>query len=675
MTAMMSGTASPHTAPDYRPEVDGLRAIAVVSVILYHAGFGFVGGGFVGVDIFFVISGYLITGIVYREMVAGEFSLLRFYERRARRILPALFVMLAATLVAGWFLLSPGQLKGLSQATVSVVAFVSNHYFLIKTGYFSPTAAELPLLHMWTLSVEEQFYVVLPLLLMLLMRFRPRWIVAAMSLALLLSLVLCLRWEARNPELNFFFAGTRAWELLAGGLLAVVMSRGADPARVPRKLREGLGGAGLAVLIWVIASYGDETPFPGRYAVLPIAATVLVIAFAGRDTAAGRFLSLRPMVAMGLISYSAYLWHQPVLAYMTVWRGVKPEGALLWTGLAMILLASWLSWRYIEQPFRDRRRVGRAAVAGFAVAGTAAFGVLGLTGHFAGGVPSRFTAPQIALAATAEPSPMRAGCHTEGVDFLAPSEACVYFEGAAQWAVFGDSHTVEIGYALAERLQARGEGAVIHLSSSGCIPALTAESTVPGCAAWTRAAVRRLESDPAVRNVVVLYRHAAHLFGSQLGTYPRVPDGSPLFTRTLTPEVAREAYWQSFGEMVRRLRAAGKTVYVLDPVPELGRHVEWHVFAGAAGVDGADRMAAPPMAYHLARNASVLRRLGGLPDDPGIRRIETARAFCTAEACRVGDGEELYFFDDNHPSLGGARRIVDLVIASAEAANLAAAAQ
>lgn len=662
----MPSAAATHTAMDYRPEVDGLRAIAVLAVIFYHAGFGLAGGGFVGVDIFFVISGYLITGIVYRELAAGEFSLLRFYERRARRILPALFVMLAATLVAGWFLLSPGQLKGLSQSTVAVAAFVSNHYFLMKTGYFSPTASELPLLHMWTLSVEEQFYVVLPLFLMLLMRFRPRWTTAAMAAALLVSLALCLRWEGRNPELNFFFAGTRAWELLAGGLLAVSTARGTDPARAPRMLREVLAGAGLAALLWVIVSYGDGTPFPGRYAVLPIAATVLVIAFAGRDTVAGRLLSLRPMVAMGLISYSAYLWHQPVLAYMTVWSGAKPEGALLWTGLALVLIASWLSWRHVEQPFRDRRRVGRAAVAGFAVAGTAAFGALGLAGHLAGGVPSRFTAPQLALAATADPSPMRARCHTEGVDFLVPSKACVYFEGPAHWAVLGDSHTVEIAYALAERLRARGEGAVLHLSSSGCMPAFTTDSTVPGCAAWTRAAIERLVGDPAIRDVAVLYRHAAHLFGSQLATYPQVPDGPPLFTRTLAPDAARQAYWRSFGEMVRRLRAAGKTVYVLDPVPELGRHVEWHVFARAAGAAGADRMAAPSMAYHLSRNASVLRALDGLPDDTGIRRIDTARAFCADGGCRVGDGRELYYFDDNHPSLAGARRIVDLIMEKAD---------
>lgn len=655
-----------HAPPDYRPEVDGLRAIAVVSVILYHAGFGLASGGFIGVDIFFVISGYLITGIVHRELAAGEFSLLRFYERRARRILPALFAMLAATLLAGWFLLSPGQLKGLSQSAVSVVAFLSNHYFLLKTGYFSPAAAELPLLHMWTLSVEEQFYVVLPIFLMLLMRHRPRWTIPAMTLALLLSLALCLRWEGRNPELNFFFAGSRAWELLAGGLLAVATARGAAPGRAPRALREALSAAGLAALLWVIAAYGDATPFPGRYALLPIAATVLVIAFAAPDTFAGRLLSLRPMVAMGLISYSAYLWHQPVLAYLTVWRGAKPTGALLWWALALILVASWASWRFVEQPFRDRRRVGRAAVAGFALVGTAAFGALGLAGHLAGGVPARFSAAQLALAATAAPSPMRDRCHTEGVDFLPPAKACVYFEGPAHWAVLGDSHTVELGYALAERLRQRREGAVLHLSSSGCMPALTTESTVPGCAAWTRAAVARLEGDPAIRNVVVLYRHSAHLFGSQLTAYPRVPDGPPLFTRTLAPDVAREAYWRSFGEVVRRLRAGGKTVYVLDPIPELGRHVEWHVFARAAGADGADRMAAPGMAYHRARDGAALRRLDALPSDPGIRRIETARAFCSGEDCRVGDGRELYYFDDNHPSLAGARRIVDLIMEKAD---------
>ena len=296
------------------------------------------------------------------------------------------------------------------------------------------------------------------------------------------------------------------------------------------------------------------------------------------------------------------------------------------------------------------------------------FGALGIAGHLFGGVPSRFSAPQLALAATATRSPMRDRCHTEGLDYLAPAKACVYFEGPAHWAVLGDSHTVEIGYMLAERLRARGEGAVLHLSSSGCMPALTTGSIVPGCASWTRAAVDRVVRDADIRSVVVLYRHPFHLYGSQLASFPRPAQGPPQFTRTLPPDTARDAYWRSFFELVRRLRAAGKTVYVLDPVPELGRHVEWHVFAHAAGADGADRMAAPDMAYHRARAGEVLRRLGELPSDPRIRRIETGRAFCVGERCRVGDGHEVYYFDDNHPSLPGARRIVDLVMVSADGA-------
>jgi peptidoglycan/LPS O-acetylase OafA/YrhL len=654
------------TNPRYRAEIDGLRCIAVLSVILFHAGMPWMSGGFVGVDIFFVISGYLITGIIQSELLVGEFSLLRFYERRARRILPALFMMLSTTLVVGWIILSPGQLKALSQSAVSVIFFLSNQYFLLKTGYFSPSASELPLLHMWSLSVEEQFYLILPLYLMLLIRFRLRWTIFAMSLALLLSLALCLRWEVRNPELNFFFAGTRAWELLAGGLLALVNPSEHVPVKVSRFMREALATLGVLILLWAISSYDERTSFPGANAVLPVFATLLVITFADDNTVVGRLLSLRPIVGMGLISYSAYLWHQPVFAFLSLWNGTKPVGLTIWVALVLIFLLSWTSWRFVEQPFRDRGRFRGDTIARYSVFGSVVLGALGLIGHLENGFPLRFSNSQIALAATAAPSPKRNQCHTEGLDYLAPSKACTYFDGPVQWAVLGDSHTVEIGYALAESLKERGEGGVLHLSSSGCMPALITTSSVPGCASWTRAAIERIVSDSAISNVVVLYRHPFHLYGSQLPNFPNVSEGIPQFTRTLAPAEAREAYWQSFFELARLLRAANKTVYLLDPVPELGRHVEWHVFSHAAGVDGTDRMAAPSLEFYRERNADVLRRISALKNDSGIRHIETALAFCDLENCRVGDGQELYYFDDNHPSISGARRIVALVLKFAE---------
>jgi len=348
----------------YRPEIDGLRALAVIPVVLFHAGFPLFSGGFVGVDVFFVISGYLITGIIVQQLQAGEFSVASFYERRARRILPALFVVMACCIPAAYLWMLPSQLDGFLKSLVAVSLFSSNVLFWRESGYFSALSDEKPLLHTWSLAVEEQYYLLYPLLLMLLWRWDGRRQVLVIKVLAVLSFTLCLWMVRDHTAAAFYLAATRAWELLAGALCALLLSsvkRGNSPLTV----------IGLAMLLVPVLMFDERTPFPSAYTLLPVLGTSLVILFAREGTLGAACLAVRPLVAVGLISYSTYLWHQPLLAFARI---IRFEPLTVTLSLSLVALSIGLgavSWRWVEQPFRhpsggglrSRKHVLQAAVA------------------------------------------------------------------------------------------------------------------------------------------------------------------------------------------------------------------------------------------------------------------------------------------------------------------------
>lgn len=642
----------------YRPEIDGLRAVAVAAVILYHAHVPFASGGFIGVDVFFVVSGYLIAGIIYADMVAGRFRLRAFFERRARRILPALFAMLAACVPAAWLLLTPSQLRGFGESLVAVSVFLSNQYFLYRTGYFGPSAQEIPLLHAWTLSVEEQFYLVLPIGLLLLMRYSSRWLIPALWLMGTLSFLLSVRYTTTAPLLNFFQAAPRAWEFLAGSILAVSAPQSGGSFNVSRPLAELCSLIGMGLLSWSLVAYDDATPFPGIAALAPVLGTTMIIATATSRTVVGKVLSLQPLVWLGLISYSAYLWHHPVLSFYLAATGGRSDGVTTVLLLFLILLLAFLSWRFIEVPARDQARASARAVWITSALGTSTAFAVGFLCYWAQGFPGRFSVDQNLLADSAAPSPFRAECNYSPEGGPLPNAACRYFESPATWAILGDSHGIEIAAALAERLRRSSAGGVLHLTATGCQPAIGFESNMPGCERWLQDALDRIRVDPGVTNVVVVYRHSFYLYGSQLRDFPVLPHGEPHFRAGQNPDEARERYWQGLLAVISQLRDAGKRVWVLDPVPELGRIADWYVYNRKMTPTQIDRMRGPDRAYYEGRNSYILGRLDSLPVDSDLRRVRTADALCTAYSCLVGDGKQLFYFDDNHLSMTGARRVI-----------------
>ncbi|MGB0960215.1 MAG: acyltransferase family protein [Halocynthiibacter sp.] len=345
------------TALKYRAEIDGLRAVAVVPVVLFHAGFTAFSGGFAGVDIFFVISGYLITTILIDDLENKRFSLLHFYERRARRILPALTCVVTFCVIAAWVLMSPPDLKTFGRGLIGVAVFASNIVFWRSQGYFSDDSDLNPLIHTWSLAVEEQYYVFFPLFLMLAWRLgrnKVFWLIvlfSAMSLGL-------SEWGWRNQaSANFFLAPTRAWELFTGSICAFILqNREVKP-------HNGLSLLGIAAIVFAIFAYDESTPFPSLYTLVPIIGVVLVILFAGNGTITAKALSTKPCVGIGLISYSAYLWHQPIFAFTRLHQ--KSIDLPLLQVSFLILLSfglAYLSWRYIEKPFRNPRFLTRSFI-------------------------------------------------------------------------------------------------------------------------------------------------------------------------------------------------------------------------------------------------------------------------------------------------------------------------
>jgi peptidoglycan/LPS O-acetylase OafA/YrhL len=343
----------------YRPEVDGLRAVAVMAVVLFHAGLR-VPGGYIGVDVFFVISGYLITSLIIKDLEAGKFSFWKFWERRIRRILPALTVMVLSVLALGWFLLLPDDYANLGKSAMWQALFAANIYFWKNSDYFSPAAEEQPLLHTWSLAVEEQFYFLVPVGLFILFRFaffrRRSILLTVLTIGALVSLALSIRGIATNDiSTTFYLLPTRAWELMLGSILAITPTRIIPRSQWGREIMSYVGIAGILIPCLV---YNADTPFPGLTA-LPVCLGSFLYILSNQHyphnqslTHIGKLLATRPVVFVGLISYSLYLWHWPLFAFNTYWSfGSNPW--YLRVGLVITsFIFAILSWRFIETPFR-----------------------------------------------------------------------------------------------------------------------------------------------------------------------------------------------------------------------------------------------------------------------------------------------------------------------------------
>lgn len=563
----------------YRRDIDGLRAIAVLPVILFHGGFSAFGGGFLGVDVFFVISGYLIAGILLRDLAAGRFSILGFYERRARRILPALFVVLLASLALALAWMPPLAFRDFGQSLVATGLFASNVLFWLEAGYFDGAAEAKPLLHSWSLAVEEQYYLLFPLALAALWRFGRAGTLAALGAVALASLI-AAAWATRHwPDAAFYLTPFRLWELLAGALLALWLhARPAGPGN------GWVAGAGLLAIAGSMLGFDSTTPLP---ALLPVAGTVAVIACAGPGTLAGRLLGSAPLVGIGLISYSAYLWHQPLFAFARIRSLYDPSPALMLGLVALTLALAWATWAWIEQPFRHRGKAPpralprRAPLLGAAVAGLALAIIAGGWGHLTDGRAKLWLAAQSPDQRALEQAILQAEVdHRAGADHPIDHGDCIFSDRALTPAfadrlrrcraahgpgllILGDSHGIDTFQMAA--LSAGPEAPFIAgLVRGGCRPH-DAASDCPYDAALALAA-----REPGLWRTVLFTQAGVYLFTPPEGMTDTRRAFEIAVSRPvapLQPDLAR------IGRVLEYLEALNAHVPVIWLGPRLEPHV------------------------------------------------------------------------------------------------------
>lgn len=461
----------------YRPDIDGLRALAIFAVVIYHLG-KLSKGGFIGVDVFFVISGYLITTIILNDMEAGRFSIAGFYERRVRRIFPALFACLAATTIAGYFLMFPAEFVSLAKSVIAATFFVANLFYAETTGYFQVPAQTLPLIHTWSLAVEEQFYLLFPLALILLARFGNKATVAVLTIAGFASLIWSELLVRTQSDAGYYLLAPRGFELLIGSLLAF----NAVPEIKTQKTREVLSALGLLAILIPTFAYNKSTPFPGLWALVPcLGAAALIHTGRLQDTFASKLLSSRPFVGLGLISYSLYLWHLPIITFYRLQFELYPPFAMKIVLTALSLAAAYLSWRFIEQPFRTKAIAKeRLQVFSFGAITATGVAVLAITIIHEEGWKERY-APEIRQLASFAYDPE--GPMREGTCFMSRAAAratdfqrdrCLALDaGKKNVLIVGDSHAAHLWAGLAKTfpvvnfLQATASGCSAELVKGG----------------------------------------------------------------------------------------------------------------------------------------------------------------------------------------------------------------
>jgi peptidoglycan/LPS O-acetylase OafA/YrhL len=654
----------------YRPDIDGLRAVAVLGVIFYHLTRS-LSGGFVGVDIFFVISGYLIGGIIINETHQGTFSYTQFYVRRVKRLFAAFFVMCLVSVPLGWWLLLPADFKAQGKSLVAATVFLTNRLFYKEAGYFDAARDAKPLLHTWSLSVEEQFYICFPLFMRLVVRLGRRWMPAALAAAGLASFAYSQYLLSVDPAASFYSLSSRGWELLLGAAVALPQLQDSPfPARLSRTLT----WLSLLPLLLPMLLYSDNTPFPGL-AALPCCLSTAWLLWVGRRGAVAlpqRVLSAAIPVTIGRMSYSLYLWHWPVFVFMNYYEA----NDIGWAGRGVALLLSFvlgaLSWRFIEQPVRNSRLRAPSLVFGAALMGSLLLAGLGYSAYRSDGFPGRLAPQTRAIANAAN-------------DFLEDWDRCWkpdnsslpgvnYCQVGKQnvpptFLVWGDSHARAMRDGIDQLATEKGLSGLV-IFAGGCLPAfdIRKHESASGprgdreCATQTAAVKVMLGQRTSIKKILLIGRWAYYTEGGGIGVDRQnliridpLPGSAATGSQAAT--VAQAVY-----DTVHWLRARGYSVYLLQQLPEIpdfsSRKLFQIVRSGHASASEAiGRFGVVPLAEveRRERNATEALRRAAADGDASI--LSTHELFCDAQTCSAWAEASPAYFDNNHVTGSTTRRI------------------
>jgi peptidoglycan/LPS O-acetylase OafA/YrhL len=619
----------------YRREIDGLRAVAVVPVILFHAGFGVFSGGFVGVDIFFVISGYLITTILINEIEQGTFSIASFYERRARRILPALFVVMLSCLPFAYMWMWPSQLKDFAGSIFAVTISLSNLFFLSKVSYFAPSAELQPLLHTWSLAIEEQYYFIFPIFLIVANRLKLNTVSLVVFALVIISFVFS-EWAWReNAERSFFFTISRFWEIGVGSLCAFWII-----IKAPRS-NNILSIAGLTMIFFSIFAYDSNTPFPSAYALVPVVGTAMVILFALQGTWAAQMLSMRAFVSIGLISYSAYLWHQPLFAFARLRTLTEPNKLLMACLAIAALLLAWITWRFIEQPFRKSKNSIIRTRSGVFFAGGAVgalFIIIGLAGHIGAGFEWRGS-DQVNLANLEERIIINHGLSQDCEGTFNSSRNC-YTSISPNVLLWGDSYAMHLAQGI---LASDKETLMQQHTMSSCAPILgvaqiggdTTTEWADRCISFNGKVLDWLQAAENIELVILSSPFRGVLGGSIL------LDGGEILRRDNFNFIKH-----ALRETVREIRLTGAHVLIVSPTPasgwDVGQCLTRSVYfeADEASCD-----------FELDTDTEPFSLLRSVSDDVAIYWLHDN--FCDGGRCNVLQDGIFIYRDEGHLSKEG----------------------
>lgn len=655
----------------YRKEIDGLRTLAVIPVILFHAGFSLFSGGYVGVDVFFVISGYLITSIIYNEIIEERFSIIQFYERRVRRILPAFFFVICVCIPFAFLWMLPAEFKGFSQSIIAANFISSNLLFWLQTDYFASSSDLKPLLHTWSLAIEEQFYVFFPLLLLLLKNVRQNYLLIILAFLISASLIVS-EWALNvDPSASFYLLPTRAWELGIGSFLALsrrywqnISGRAANIVSI----------TGLGMVLYAVFFFNTSITFPGFSALIPVFGTVLLIASANQQTLVGKLLSLPPMVGIGLVSYSAYLWHWPVFAFARI-RNIEEPGVMLFILLiGLTLFLAFLSWRFIEQPFRCKERFNRKTL--FVLAGlfSVTLTVFGFIGHFTSGLPNRLEDSVIELADYAKNDIRYSDCHSGGSLYVEPKDSCILGDKAnTNVAILGDSHATAISDQLSLSLS-NYDTNLMSLTYFSCMPTIGiyVQSVVNRCAEYNSSVFDYISSNPKIDTVVLVGRWTRALegtrFNNQEGGHESgesryaLPVGTEFESFSNSDRI--DLVGNLIKETVLKYISSGKKVLLVYPIPEVGWHASNYIAKRRLfGLESQELSTSYDV--FSQRNVNTYSQLDKIDKKMNFLTVTPEDTFCNSflknRCVATLDGKPLYS-DDNHLNEKGSAMLSSSIV-------------